>query len=460
MEYAKIFLHLMQQQNTLFSDSPQNGSKPAPESRLAMLESLERNMSRFHDHQTDTLRVHERSLQDQTEYTQNLFHLMQQRCSLLLEGGQTASFYSAWEQTLQTQARIKAAPVTQPEIPKPQLTADPVPVAASSAAPPVQFSSNGNGIPASISPPESLSGNGSAVQTPIAGKIEQTPVVDAPSIHTSTDSTANLSTILLAIVSEKTGYPVEMLELEMDMEADLGIDSIKRVEILGALQAQFPSSVQPNPDDLAELRTLGQIVAYMQAQPLTVQSESAKSFDPVNIVDAKAPAISVNSTSHKGDDHNGHHNGSGNGDSVTTTVAASAATLITPKVDLPSLDQANRDVNGNGIPPSLQKSITPAVIAVDSSRLSEHLLAVVSEKTGYPAEMLEMEMDMEADLGIDSIKRVEILGALQERFPASYEPTPEDLAELRTLNQIVSFLGEQVAEKKTANQQLVASPVS
>jgi hypothetical protein len=46
---------------------------------------------------------------------------------------------------------------------------------------------------------------------------------------------------LLAIVSEKTGYPVETLELDMDMEADLGIDSIKRVEILGALQAQFPN---------------------------------------------------------------------------------------------------------------------------------------------------------------------------------------------------------------------------
>ena len=44
-----------------------------------------------------------------------------------------------------------------------------------------------------------------------------------------------LAGAMLAIVSEKTGYPVEMLELEMDMEADLGIDSIKRVEILAAV---------------------------------------------------------------------------------------------------------------------------------------------------------------------------------------------------------------------------------
>ena len=46
--------------------------------------------------------------------------------------------------------------------------------------------------------------------------------------------------------------------------------------------------------------------------------------------------------------------------------------------------------------------------------MTQALLAVVSEKTGYPQEMLDLSMDMEADLGIDSIKRVEILGARPE----------------------------------------------
>ena len=49
--------------------------------------------------------------------------------------------------------------------------------------------------------------------------------------------------------------------------------------------------------------------------------------------------------------------------------------------------------------------------------LKQSLLEVVSEKTGYPTEMLDLGMDMEADLGIDSIKRVEILGAMQEKYP-------------------------------------------
>ena len=62
------------------------------------------------------------------------------------------------------------------------------------------------------------------------------------------------------VVGEKTGYPVEMLELEMDMEADLGIDSIKRVEILGAVQDSIAGLPEVNPETLAEMRTLGQIV--------------------------------------------------------------------------------------------------------------------------------------------------------------------------------------------------------
>ena len=67
----------------------------------------------------------------------------------------------------------------------------------------------------------------------------------------------------MEVVSEKTGYPAEMLELNMDMEADLGIDSIKRVEIFGALTKQYPEMSGINPNELTELRTLGEIVSYV-----------------------------------------------------------------------------------------------------------------------------------------------------------------------------------------------------
>ncbi|RME21431.1 MAG: SDR family oxidoreductase [Deltaproteobacteria bacterium] len=68
------------------------------------------------------------------------------------------------------------------------------------------------------------------------------------------------------------------------------------------------------------------------------------------------------------------------------------------------------------------------------------LLDVVADKTGYPAEMLALEMDLEGDLGVDSIKRVEILSAMKERVPGLPEVDPAEMGALRTLGQIVEKL--------------------
>jgi len=70
----------------------------------------------------------------------------------------------------------------------------------------------------------------------------------------------------------------------------------------------------------------------------------------------------------------------------------------------------------------------------------ETLVSVVSELTGYPAEMIGADMDIEADLGIDSIKRVEILSTVEERLPGLPQVTPEMMGTLQTLSQIAAFL--------------------
>ena len=76
---------------------------------------------------------------------------------------------------------------------------------------------------------------------------------------------AALTESMLQVVSEKTGCRVESLELDMEMEADLGIDSIKRVEILGTMMDLYPNLPEMNPEELAELKTLGQIVGHMES---------------------------------------------------------------------------------------------------------------------------------------------------------------------------------------------------
>ena len=68
---------------------------------------------------------------------------------------------------------------------------------------------------------------------------------------------------MLQVVAEKTGYPVDMLELSMDLAGDLGVDSIKRVEILAAMREQAPNLPEVDPAELGKLRTLQEIVDRM-----------------------------------------------------------------------------------------------------------------------------------------------------------------------------------------------------
>lgn len=104
--------------------------------------------------------------------------------------------------------------------------------------------------------------NGIAAQAPpadlpLAGVAASAPVVSARD---------KLTQALVTIVADRTGYPPDMLGLDMDLEADLGIDSIKRVEILGALQdgATLPGqSVSGDMETLSKVKSLRGIVDWL-----------------------------------------------------------------------------------------------------------------------------------------------------------------------------------------------------
>ena len=94
-------------------------------------------------------------------------------------------------------------------------------------------------------------------------------------------------------------------------------------------------------------------------------------------------------------------------------------------------------------PPVADERVTAADASKPSERLEDALVRIVSEKTGYPPEMLDLDLDMEADLGIDSIKRIEVLGALQQmgdELALSGTIDMEEVARLKTLRQIGEYL--------------------
>ncbi|MDJ0615587.1 MAG: beta-ketoacyl synthase N-terminal-like domain-containing protein [Calothrix sp. MO_192.B10] len=418
VEYARSFFQLMQQQNALFGKD-ESASNMA-ELKSTIIDSLNRSMQQFHCQQGDTLRVHEQYLREQVEYTKNFFQLIQQEYAQLMAVEDGGEAMVAREVSLP----VEKLPTNPPEskfIPvAPVAKLSPTTSAIeekekSVVAHPQVWESQG----------ESEVKNGAtavmevvAAPTPMVGEsettvaVEETVAVNAqinvPVAEPVAVDLSNLSENLLAITSEKTGYPVEMLELDMDMEADLGIDSIKRVEIMGALQEMYPDLPKPdNVEELGELRTIAQIVDYLQSLVAKSGSETA----------------------------------------VTPGVESSTVSepVIEPTIELTPLVE---EVAVNHIATPVEETV-----AVDLSNLSENLLAITSEKTGYPVEMLELDMDMEADLGIDSIKRVEIMGALQEMYPDLPKPeNVEELGELRTIAQIVDYLQQLATGEKKKSQ--------
>ncbi|BFL83099.1 hypothetical protein LFREDSHE_15490 [Shewanella baltica] len=322
---------------------------------IAIPESLQRSMEMFHQHQAQTLQSHAEFMQLQSSSSQ---------AALAMFNNASINFTPA----VASQPRA-TAPAPAPVAPAPVATStvahNAAPVAAQAVATRPAVSTPV--VPVMQTAPVAYAPAATVQVAPAA------PVVVMPEMTSATPATSGLSAALvqqtmMAVVADKTGYPTEMLELGMDMEADLGIDSIKRVEILGTVQDELPGLPELSPEDLAECRTLGEIVDYMNS---------------------KLPAA---------------------GQVVVSTTAPTA----------------------------------PAANGLSAALVQQTMMAVVADKTGYPTEMLELSMDMEADLGIDSIKRVEILGTVQDELPGLPELSPEDLAECRTLGEIVDYMNSKL----------------
>ena len=93
------------------------------------------------------------------------------------------------------------------------------------------------------------------------------------------------------------------------------------------------------------------------------------------------------------------------------------------------------------VPPQHLPDPAPTESAVTTEPVSlALLLAVVADKTGYPVDMLNGGMDLETDLGIDSIKKVEIFAAVRQRaegLPPTDSPQMAQLFEARTLDEVM-----------------------
>lgn len=103
-------------------------------------------------------------------------------------------------------------------------------------------------------------------------------------------------------------------------------------------------------------------------------------------------------------------------------------------------------------PPPVAAAPAPAPLtspAAQNGGASSTVLAIIAEKTGYPVDALSPEMDLEADLGIDSIKRVEILGAVNDRVPG-LDASKVSPADVRRVSDLLALLGGAPADPQQA----------
>jgi acyl carrier protein len=94
--------------------------------------------------------------------------------------------------------------------------------------------------------------------------------------------------------------------------------------------------------------------------------------------------------------------------------------------------------------------VEPQILHDDTSpEIRKILVEVIAEKTGYPPELIKVDMSLDTDLGIDSIKRVEIFSQLADKIPEASTIDPQVMNKLSTLQNIVDFLEANKSFDKT-----------
>ncbi|MEZ8784771.1 phosphopantetheine-binding protein [Vibrio splendidus] len=456
-EVHQQFLAIPQQYGDTFNTLMSEQAKMAT-AGVAIPENLQRSMEMFHQHQAETLKAHAHYLEMQAHSNNSALNMLTQ--------GSAQTAQPTFVAPLNAQPAIQA-PATQTtpaaivQQPVAQVQATPV-QAAPVQAQSVQVTPVQKAVPA---PQVAAQAAAPVAAQPVPVKAQPASVAAPVAVQS-----ADAEKVMLEVVAEKTGYPTEMLDLEMDMEADLGIDSIKRVEILGTVQDEMPNLPELNPEDLAECRTLGEIVTYMNSKmpasaPVAAQPSATAPVQAANGLDAKVVQqtmleVVAEKTGYPTEmlDLEMDMEADLGIDSIKRVEI-----LGTVQDELPTLPELNPEdlaecrtlgeivayMNSKlpaSAPVVAQTAATSvqAASGLDAAVVQKTMLEVVAEKTGYPTEMLDLAMDMEADLGIDSIKRVEILGTVQDELPTLPELNPEDLAECRTLGEIVDYMNSKL----------------
>ena len=221
------------------------------------------------------------------------------------------------------------------------------------------------------------------------------PAAAAPPAAASVDPVVQK---VLDIVSEKTGYPSDMLEMDLDLEADLGVDTVKQAETFAAVREAYGIERQESLK-LRDFPTLQHVVQFVYDFRPDLGARSAVA---------------------------GQRSG--------CNAAPGAHPHLQPRRCLPP-----RQPSHHPSPSTRARRLPPRPPSPPPDPVVQKVLAIVADKTGYPPDMLEMDLDLEADLGVDTVKQAETFAAVREAYGIERQENLQ-LRDFPTLQHVVQFV--------------------
>ncbi|MDT4990888.1 MAG: hypothetical protein QOH97_780 [Actinoplanes sp.] len=201
-----------------------------------------------------------------------------------------------------------------------------------------------------------------------------------------------------------------------------GVSPARRVEVspMSSAQGYETEHVRDSRGELVSefLRTSRELIATQREVLLAFLADGAASGGRLVWQPAEATAAVVGPTA--------------------SIAPISPAASVLPSVTMPAVT----------MPAMTTPAMTAAPVAAQAARsaavdVGGAVLAVISERTGYPEELIELDLDLEADLSVDSIKRAEVAGEVANRLGLSVDGDAaelEDLVKARTVRAMVSWL--------------------
>jgi len=248
----------------------------------------------------------------------------------------------------------------------------------------------------------------SKTEAKAAAKTEAKIVVSPPPTAPEPASAGDpVKEKVLALVADKTGYPVDMLDLDLDLEADLGVDTVKQAEVMATIREAY-SIARDDQIRLRDFPTLAHVIRFVHDRRPDLAAQPAS-----------APAATV----------------------VKTVVEAPAKTVIKEAPEVKAI-----------------QPVPAAPPTIESDAVKERILALMVEKTGYPQDMLDLDLDLEADLGVDTVKQAEMFAAIREIYSIPRDENRK-LRDYPTLAHVIRFVYEKRPDLAAAPAAVSSEPV-